>query len=68
VQVFRNYFGKGIGSGVSVATDGRQQDAHHTEPGGPWLIGLGIMRRIVPLERIASFGWRTVHGGFGMVD
>jgi hypothetical protein len=52
----------------SVASDGRQRVAHHTEPGGPWLIGLGIMRRIIPLERTASFGWRTSHGGFGMVD
>jgi hypothetical protein len=51
-----------------VASYGRQRVAYHTEYGGPWLIGLGITRRIIPLERTASFGWRTAHGGFGMVD
>jgi hypothetical protein len=52
----------------SIAMDGRHRVARHTEPGGPWLIGLDIMRRITPLERTASFGWQTSHGGFGMLD
>jgi hypothetical protein len=51
-----------------VASDGQQRVTHHTEPGGPWLIGVGITRRIIPLERTAYFRWRTAHGGFGMVD
>jgi hypothetical protein len=51
-----------------VASDGQQGVAHHTDPGGPWLIGMGIMRRIILLESTASFGWWTAHGGFRMVD
>jgi hypothetical protein len=40
----------------------------HTDPGGPRLIRMGIMRRITPLGRTVSFRWWTAHGGFGVVD
>jgi hypothetical protein len=51
----------------SIATDGRPGETRHINPGGPQSIGLGIMRRITPLESIVYIGWKTSHGGFEVV-